>query len=333
MRNTLNAEISRELRSLLEKNQSQLKKGIKQHQTLLSKLKDIKDPHENKEVQILIEETRQEIVNVGLEQKDLVDRLRKEYKTIQRNAKAATVKNGLEERRLNLTSALNRARKQDIIKRSTSQQSASPSEESELQSGPSSPEPCAPNPINPQDISQTDFLTYFGLATHDVFKEIQNKRAERKRRRTANPQFLYTKGWDISKRKRNMYLANASPPNTRQSVKNKARGSSPTFKQSRPSSPVDKKLSIPNLPSGLTIERITQARSTADTKTCIECRLGGYLVICEFCTNGFHISCHNRPLVQQPKHCPKCYKDMKNSAIAANAELNVEGKTRSSRKK
>jgi len=112
------------------------------------------------------------------------------------------------------------------------------------------------------------------------------------------------------------------------SVKNKTRGPSPSFKASRPGSPVDKKIvnfpSIPNLPSGLTIERINQARSNADNKVCIECRLTGNLNVCEVCTNGFHISCHNRPLVQQPKHCPRCYKELRIGSPSSTASnLNI----------
>lgn len=31
------------------------------------------------------------------------------------------------------------------------------------------------------------------------------------------------------------------------------------------------------------------------------------LSICEVCFNGFHISCHNRPVVEPPRKCPKCH--------------------------
>lgn len=62
----------------------------------------------------------------------------------------------------------------------------------------STPEQQAYNPVNPHDISQAEFLANFGLVTHDVYKEMQNKRVERKRRSTANPHFLYgNKGWDL----------------------------------------------------------------------------------------------------------------------------------------
>lgn len=82
------------------------------------------------------------------------------------------------------------------ITRSTSAHS-SLSEDSPNPSSPPTPEPVT-NPLSPHELSQTDFLKYFGLATHETYKEMQNKRAERKRRSTANPQFLYTKGWDMS---------------------------------------------------------------------------------------------------------------------------------------
>lgn len=65
-------------------------------------------------------------------------------------------------------------------------------------SGHSSPEPSV-YPVNPYDISQAQFLQYFGLVTHEVFKEMQNKRVERKRRSTANPHFLYgSRSWDFT---------------------------------------------------------------------------------------------------------------------------------------
>ena len=92
--------------------------------------------------------------------------------------------------------------------------------------------------------------------------------------------------YKFQKRKRNAYLSqNISPPNTRQSVRNRnklERAGSPK-NSSRPCSPTEqvKKLiqpfpSIPNLPSGLTIERIQPAHADLlDTKHCVECRLSG----------------------------------------------------------
>lgn len=53
-------------------------------------------------------------------------------------------------------------------------------------------------PTVPQDVAQPVFMGYFRLVTHEVFGEMQRKRAERKRRSTANPHFVYgNRGWDF----------------------------------------------------------------------------------------------------------------------------------------
>lgn len=229
----------------------------------------------------------------------MVERLRREFKNYQKSIKKSTIKNGIEERKLTITNALNRARKQNIITRSTSVVSSA-SEESENVSDLSSPEPNF-SPILPHDLTQSQFLSIFRLATHDAYKEMQNRRVERKRRSTTNPLFVYTREWNISnaqKRKR------VSPPNTRMATKR--RGLSPKGVKSRSTSPVEVKNSFPvmNLPSGLTIERVT---SKGDMSKCIECGLPGNMQECEGCKNGFHISCLSQySLMQQPKFCPRC---------------------------
>lgn len=77
--------------------------------------------------------------------------------------------------------------------RSASVSSASTSEDSlDVPSSPPSPAP----PLLPHELSQVEFLGRMGLCTPEVFKELQNKRVERKRRSTANPQFLYGNRWD-----------------------------------------------------------------------------------------------------------------------------------------
>lgn len=47
-------------------------------------------------------------------QKSIIDRFREEYKAYQKNLQANIIKNGIEEKRVNLTNALNRARKQNM---------------------------------------------------------------------------------------------------------------------------------------------------------------------------------------------------------------------------
>lgn len=84
---------------------------------------------------------------------------------------------------------------------------------------------------------------------------------------------------------------------------------------------------IPHLPRGLTIECVSPNRRSPDTKVCVVCGQSGKtplgdpskcmitsfdcvtdsLSICEVCFNGFHIRCHNRPVVEPPRKCPKCH--------------------------
>lgn len=59
-----------------------------------------------------------------------------------------------------------------------------------------SPEP-PQNANTIDDLSQVQYLKFFGLVTHAIHDEMQKKRVERKRRSTANPQFFYgNRGWD-----------------------------------------------------------------------------------------------------------------------------------------
>ncbi|CAG9854222.1 unnamed protein product [Phyllotreta striolata] len=317
-------EVTKELKCDIELNQVQLKTAICNHQNCLAKLE--LDPY-NVDLQKEVNKAEEDIIGIGLEQKNLLERLRDEYKAYQKSIKSNLIKNGLEEKRFNLTNALGRARKQNIVVRSASATSFS-DDSTENLSAHSSPEHPAVNPIDPQDISQLEFLNYFCLATHEAYKEMQNKRAERKRRSTANPHFLYgNKGWDIltnNKRKRNAFLISpTSPPHTRQSVKKKQERTSPlpttsvVLKSPRSDQSGNNaalnKLSfgsfpvIPNLPSGLIIERVSPSdSSSSDNKACVMCKQSGSLATCEVCTSSFHISCHNRPLIQTPRQCPKC---------------------------
>lgn len=321
-------EITKELKNDIEVNQIQLQNAIRNHQNLMGKLKDALD---DKQLLKEIKETEEKIIQIGFEQKNLLDRLRDEYKAYQKTLKNNIVKSAIEERRFNLSSALNRARKQNLIPRSRSSPSNSLSDDSEnRKTPPGSPEH---RPVDPHDVSQSTFLGYFRLASHEVYGEMQRKRAERKRRSTANPHFLYgSKGWDFLgppiKKKRSHFLAHPpSPPNTRGRKRQEmARSSSKSPPHSTNGNQNDKYVSngsntgqrtdfksivppfpsIPNLPSGLIIERISPGSSSPDSKQCIVCKQPGALSICDQCANGFHMSCHNRPFSRTPRECPKC---------------------------
>ncbi|XP_015593393.1 mucin-5AC isoform X4 [Cephus cinctus] len=88
-----------------------------------------------------------------------------------------------------------------------------------------------------ESMEQTTFLGNLGLITIDRFTELQNKRAERKRRSTANPQFVYS-NWEIpTKRKRYSYLQSAgNAPQTRQTTARLNGPSPPPSKTSPPKS-------------------------------------------------------------------------------------------------
>lgn len=79
---------------------------------------------------------------------------------------------------------------------------------------------------------QVSFLGTLGLITTTMSIELQSRKAERKRRRTANHQFVYS-NWELStKRKRYSYLQSAGKaPQTRQSAA-RSIGPSPTPQQS-----------------------------------------------------------------------------------------------------
>ncbi|KAL1509873.1 hypothetical protein ABEB36_004544 [Hypothenemus hampei] len=301
-------EITKELKNDIEANQIRLQNAICNHQALVHKAKDLCND-DKESISKAIKEAEQDIIQIGLEQRGLLERLREEYKSYQKSLKNQVIKTALEERRTTLTTSLNRARKQNLLPRTRTSPSNSLSDESEQRQ--SSPIYQEDNPVVPQDLAQPDFLAYFRLTTHEIFVEMQKKRAERKRRSTANPQFLYgNKGWDWGppmKKKRNHFLAHPpSPPNTRGRKKQEmaimARVKSPSLEKNK--SAVEKSInnnsniesktdlkpiinpfpSIPNLPSGLIIERISPGSTSPDSKQCIVCKQPGDSAFCSRCS-------------------------------------------------
>ncbi|XP_015593392.1 uncharacterized protein LOC107266899 isoform X2 [Cephus cinctus] len=79
-----------------------------------------------------------------------------------------------------------------------------------------------------ESMEQTTFLGNLGLITIDRFTELQNKRAERKRRSTANPQFVYS-NWEIP-------TSAGNAPQTRQTTARLNGPSPPPSKTSPPKS-------------------------------------------------------------------------------------------------
>ncbi|XP_015125031.1 uncharacterized protein LOC107046826 [Diachasma alloeum] len=100
------------------------------------------------------------------------------------------------------------------------------------------------------NVKQVNFLGNLGLITASQLHELQNKKAERKRRSTANPQFVYP-SWDLpSKRKRHAYLQSmGTAPQTRQTTA-RLNGPSPPPTKAPPksTSPLTKTISKSLIP-------------------------------------------------------------------------------------
>ncbi|XP_077264853.1 uncharacterized protein LOC143898926 isoform X2 [Temnothorax americanus] len=78
-----------------------------------------------------------------------------------------------------------------------------------------------------------NYLNCLGLITKSKCMELQNRRVERKRRSTANPQFVYSMFEQPSKRKRHSYLQSGNAPHTRQTTA-RMNGPSPPPNKTQP---------------------------------------------------------------------------------------------------
>ncbi|XP_066147039.1 PHD finger protein 21A-like [Euwallacea fornicatus] len=303
-------EISKELRNDIEVNQLQLQDAIRNHQALIGKAEGFPEDKEN-----ILEEVKlveQKITLIGHRQKDLLEKLREGYTASQQCLKSNVLHDALNERKFNLSTSLNRARKQNFSHHSS--RSNSPQDDLECKFLPPQSPPEEFLPTKPHDLVQGAFLANFGLVTYEVYGELINrKRAERKRRSTANPQFLYLRDMGAPvKRKRRHFLARPpSPPNTRGRKRqelaimssSKAVNHNGNYGHKAEFKPITR---YPNLPSELVIEGVSSGSSSPDSSQCLVCKQPGVLSICSQCSNGFHMSCHNRPFSRIPTECPKC---------------------------
>nr|XP_031846342.1 uncharacterized protein LOC116432947 [Nomia melanderi] len=115
-----------------------------------------------------------------------------------------------------------------------------------------------------------NFLSALGLITTSTCAELQNRRAERKRRSTANPQFVYSSLEVPTKRKRHSYLQSGNVPQTRQTTARMNGPSPPPVKAAPPKStspptsrtvmksliPVQKSTTRPNILRNVTDSKV-----------------------------------------------------------------------------
>ncbi|XP_054713526.1 PHD finger protein 21A-like [Uloborus diversus] len=200
-------------------------------------------------------------------------------------------------------------------------------------------ERCPPAPVSvPEKINhkidqkKKDFITALGLVTRDSLLDIKNKKMERKRRSTANPQFSNAA---LEERLRNAAAAQASAP-TQKRPRGRPRldtkpvvvcptngicALSENFKTTETPSPPENATSANSIVSSSSspfsdsqsvVNGIHRQTSNFEegknveqmlSGLCIVCTQPGDLVKCDTCAKQQHLSCMQPPLVSRPQ-CP-----------------------------
>ncbi|KAJ9601185.1 hypothetical protein L9F63_000653 [Diploptera punctata] len=300
-------EISDSVRSDILNIQNQLKIAIQNHQHVFKEMKS--DPN-NVQMKKRLVGVENHIVLLGVKQKEIVGRLRKEINSKTTNralaVRSVALSLGLNNNAVNIqnNNKTNNVVSQSMPVRpssvaSTSSSSTSESEESKRKKSDLEKvvEKCVNRVQNdPHEVAKLQFMGSLGLVTREALSEHvseqQNKRVERKRRSTANHnQFVYGSSWEINiKRKKSCYLSSGVPTPPRRSL----RVETPAAVENEP-------LRIPGLPASLTIERIK-------TQVCVVCRTpGSQLGVCATCSTEYHTSC--------APDCPQCDGNMDTIAI------------------
>uniref|UniRef100_T1IXW0 PHD-type domain-containing protein n=1 Tax=Strigamia maritima TaxID=126957 RepID=T1IXW0_STRMM len=160
---------------------------------------------------------------------------------------------------------------------------------------------------NKELFQKVDFMAALGLITHDTLSELQNRRSERKRRTTANPQFSYG-NWELSgdkKRKSNNYLTSPLPLNFR---KPRGRPRVGSTASNCPATPEDGS-SNRQSPNGGTGPPIRNGSIDDSAEICSVCQNGGNLLHCDTCLLAFHRTCIDSSPSDSYSGswiCPKC---------------------------
>ncbi|CAK9826064.1 PHD finger protein 21A [Anthophora retusa] len=305
-------EISKSLQEEILSVQNKLKNAIRDHQICVGKLKD--DPN-NTDILGQIQKIHLHIVSLGRCQKQVVQRLRKEVETFKaENANGAKVSIasllGLNNN--NHITNNNETKLKKVSNDFTTKSSKEDYEEIVRNGDVSSPtqdstrtkeRPSSVETISGEDdvievsmdensneksekeetekeskfesTEKINFLSALGLITTATCAELQNKRAERKRRSTANPQFVYSSLEVPTKRKRHSYLQSGNVPQTRQTTARMNGPSPPPVKVVPPKStspptsrtvmksliPVQKSTTRPNILRNVTESKVFPNKS------------------------------------------------------------------------
>ncbi|KAL0111806.1 hypothetical protein PUN28_013174 [Cardiocondyla obscurior] len=262
-------EISKSLHEEIVAVQQKLQSAILEHQIYVERLKD--DPN-NPDILGEIKNIQVNIVSLGRCQKQIVQRLRKEvdaFKADNANGSKVSIpsllglnnnnhitnnnetkheaaangfetkpsKEDYEEVVRNGDVHHSRPRDNDCAKiRPSSVETVSGEDdivEVSLDDNSNDKQEEVPKEHNVESSEKYNYLNCLGLITKSKCMELQNRRVERKRRSTANPQFVYSLFEQPSKRKRHFYLQSGNAPHTRQTTA-RMNGPSPPPNKTQP---------------------------------------------------------------------------------------------------
>ncbi|XP_045479074.1 PHD finger protein 21A-like [Harmonia axyridis] len=299
-------EVPKGLRDMVEENQAKLKKAIIFHQSIYQNL--LKDAR-NEELRVNLLSAEQEVIKIGLEQKVILQKLRFELQSQSKQSQKNSGKFLLEEKKQQLSSNLVRSRKQKIAPKVSPKASCSDDSNEESATS-SSPKDVNVNGETPELLAQIEFLVNFSLTTLDHFKEMQNKRVERKRRTTANPNFIY-EDLPSKRRKNNNYPSSISPPHTRQAVKKKNGRGSPPNDKSEEKNKLSKQASSESIPEMISDSTNEELFEEILSTSCNRCNNDGAVLQCVICWEGYHENCADSTFVGASKRCLRCTNKIK----------------------
>ncbi|XP_013396066.1 PHD finger protein 21A isoform X2 [Lingula anatina] len=166
--------------------------------------------------------------------------------------------------------------------------------------------------LSPEQRQKVEYMASLELITQDTLKELQNRRSERKRRSTANPQFSYGNFEPERKKVTATYLSPLMQGVKRPRGRPPKNGYSPA--NSRPGTPSGSR-------SSLAEEDVDDVDDDEDDEGdevlvndvhedfCAVCQKSGELLMCDTCNLVYHLQCLDPPLTEVPSgmwSCPKC---------------------------
>lgn len=179
--------------------------------------------------------------------------------------------------------------------------------------------------LTAEEKEKLQYMSALELVTHDVYRELQNKRFDRKRRRTANPQFSHSDS-DMRRKKETPFMFN--PRHSEITRKKVARIPKPVGKllasspvKSRSPSPYEV-FDQPKRPESIDSQSLPDVDDMDfHDDCCALCHRVGELLMCDTCSLVYHLNCLDPPLTSVPQgfwSCPQCVvigKDLRHCSV------------------